>query len=98
MANYRRRSDKRSAPSPGGAYDCYRRIFRASRAKAAAHHRDSALDALLAITELRVLLDNEERKLAGYARRLGATWPDIGDALAISKQAAQQRFAPKGQF
>lgn len=29
------------------------------------------------------------------ARRKGCTWEQIGDALGISKQAAQQRFSVK---
>jgi len=30
------------------------------------------------------------------ARRVGLSWTEIGDALGISKQAAQQRFRPVG--
>jgi hypothetical protein len=32
--------------------------------------------------------------LVGEARANGATWADIGHALGVSRQAAQQRFAP----
>jgi hypothetical protein len=32
--------------------------------------------------------------LVGEARATGATWADIGSALGVSRQAAQQRFAP----
>jgi hypothetical protein len=32
--------------------------------------------------------------LVGEARATGATWADIGTALGVSRQAAQQRFAP----
>jgi hypothetical protein len=32
--------------------------------------------------------------LVGEARATGATWADIGGALGVSRQAAQQRFAP----
>ena len=30
------------------------------------------------------------------ARTMGATWQEIGTALGVSKQAAQQRFGGKG--
>src|SRR4051794_32597970 len=30
------------------------------------------------------------------ARHSGASWTDIGGALGVTKQAAQQRFTPKG--
>jgi hypothetical protein len=32
--------------------------------------------------------------LVGEARAAGVTWADIGAALGVSRQAAQQRFAP----
>lgn len=32
------------------------------------------------------------------ARNHGATWQEIGDALAITKQAAQQRFGHKNHW
>jgi hypothetical protein len=32
------------------------------------------------------------------ARRAGASWSQIGDAMGVSKQAAQQRGAPAGRF
>ena len=42
------------------------------------------------------------RQIAGYieedvhkAKSAGATWEQIGDALAITKQAAQQRYGHK---
>lgn len=33
-----------------------------------------------------------QRKWVYEARRLGATWDEVGGVLGISKQAAQQRF------
>jgi hypothetical protein len=32
--------------------------------------------------------------VVGEARATGATWAEIGNALGVSRQAAQQRFAP----
>jgi hypothetical protein len=37
-------------------------------------------------------VDDEVRRL----RRRGANWPEIGDALGVSRQAARQRFLPYG--
>jgi hypothetical protein len=37
-------------------------------------------------------LSDEVDTLAFNARAEGATWADIGQALAMTKQAAQQRF------
>jgi hypothetical protein len=37
-------------------------------------------------------LSDEVDVLAFNARAEGATWADIGEALAMTKQAAQQRF------
>jgi hypothetical protein len=34
----------------------------------------------------------ELRRLVAHARRLGVWWEEIGAALGVTKQAAQQRF------
>jgi hypothetical protein len=50
------------------------------------------LDRLQASAELRVRLNTFARQLAAKARDEGRTWGEIGEALEITKQAAQQRF------
>jgi hypothetical protein len=34
----------------------------------------------------------ELRRLVAHARRLGVWWEEIGTAMGVTKQAAQQRF------
>jgi ATP-dependent Clp protease ATP-binding subunit ClpA len=45
-------------------------------------------------------LDEQSDALIGYfvdqARRSGASWSQIGASMGVSKQAAQQRFVPRG--
>jgi hypothetical protein len=48
--------------------------------------------ALRSAAVLRAALDDELRSLVEQARGSGATWSDIGGALGVSTQAAQQRF------
>jgi hypothetical protein len=55
----------------------------------------SALRSLVAVASLGALVEEAERTLGARvaeARRAGATWSVIGDALGTTKQAAQQRF------
>ena len=47
---------------------------------------------LRAAQELRALLRRFERPLAAACRAEGYTWAEIGDALGVSAQAAQQRY------
>ena len=58
---------------------------------------DSAPDSLLAaVTQLADLGERVEWALLsviGEARCAGVTWAAIGEALGVTKQAAQQRFA-----
>jgi hypothetical protein len=51
------------------------------------------LAALNALTELREELASLELQHVDNARQKGASWEDIAQALAISRQAVQQRFA-----
>jgi hypothetical protein len=56
---------------------------------------DSALLAgLTHLGEIAERIDWALLSLVGEARAAGATWADIGTALGVSRQAAQQRFAP----
>jgi hypothetical protein len=56
---------------------------------------DGALLAGLAhLGEIAERVDWALLSLVGEARSNGATWADIGRALGVSRQAAQQRFAP----
>jgi hypothetical protein len=52
----------------------------------------AALTVLHDIDALRARLDDEAHYAALRARTHGATWEQIGDALNMSKQAAQQRW------
>lgn len=40
----------------------------------------------------RAMVDAQIRRVVEYARRAGQTWGDIGAALGVTKQAAQQRY------
>lgn len=50
------------------------------------------LDVLDAIAGLRIALDRQEDDAALMARRNGATWQQIADALGITRQRAHQRW------
>lgn len=53
-----------------------------------------------AITAAHLVADEGRLDLQRWvdaARRTGLSWSEIGDALGISKQAAQQRFRPVGE-
>jgi hypothetical protein len=52
------------------------------------------LRALQAAHDLRIMVGLAELGAVRLAHRDGWTWPDIGRCLAITKQAAQQRFGP----
>jgi plasmid stability protein len=57
-----------------------------------------SLDDVEAVLEqavgLRELVDMIEDTAVQSGRQLGLSWSQIGSALGISKQAAQQRYAP----
>ena len=57
-----------------------------------------ALDKLAAIRELRDRLAEEADQGALAARKLGATWEQIGAALDLTRQAAQQRWGNVARF
>ncbi len=61
-------------------------------------HVDGALDVLDAIAGLRRQLVDQEDFAALRARQHGATWEQIGAALGVSKQAAQQRWGAVSAF
>lgn len=62
--------------------------------------QSSALEQLMVATayagDLGELADNLVGHFVTLARHEGASWSQIGDALGVSKQGAQQRFVPKG--
>lgn len=62
------------------------------------HDADQALDRLEAIAGLRRALDDLADDAALSARKHGASWSVIGDALDITRQAAQQRWANISRF
>ena len=56
---------------------------------------DQLTDAVLAAQTLDETADHLIGHFVDQARRSGASWKDIGDAMGVSKQAAQKRFVPK---
>jgi hypothetical protein len=55
---------------------------------------DSLLDALAHLAAVGERVDWALLSVVGEARARGVSWQAIGTALGVSKQAAQQRFAP----
>ena len=55
---------------------------------------DSVLAGLAGLTAIAERAEWAMLSLVGEARARGASWASIGAALGVSKQAAQQRFAP----
>ena len=58
-----------------------------------AQNAELPMGALRALTELREELAAMERLHVENARQKGASWEDIAEALGITRQAVQQRFA-----
>ncbi len=60
----------------------------------------SPLDNLSDAVTVAAQLDEQADSLIGHfvdqARRSGATWSQIGASMGVTKQAAQQRFVPRG--
>jgi hypothetical protein len=52
------------------------------------------LDALTRLAAVGERVDWALLSVVGEARARGLSWQAIGDALGVTKQAAQQRFAP----
>ncbi len=63
-------------------------------------HEGTALDHVSAAVRVSEHLDELADHLIGHfvdqARRSGASWTEIGQAMGVTKQAAQKRFVPKG--
>jgi len=55
---------------------------------------DSVLEAMSRLAEVGERVDWALLSLVGEARTMGVSWQGIGNALGVTKQAAQQRFAP----
>ena len=55
---------------------------------------DQLQDAALAAQHLGDLADHLLGHFVDQARRSGASWADIGEALGVTRQAAQKRFVP----
>jgi pyrroloquinoline quinone (PQQ) biosynthesis protein C len=53
---------------------------------------DGALAALDELTLLRHTIERLTLEQVGKARREGATWQQLGDALGVSRQSAHERF------
>src|SRR5215207_5423248 len=53
-------------------------------------------DAVLVAEHLGEVADHLVGHFVDQARRTGASWTDIGRSMGVTKQAAQQRFVPRG--
>jgi ATP-dependent Clp protease ATP-binding subunit ClpA len=65
------------------------------------HPAGDSLDNLSDAVVVSAQLDEQADHLIGHfvdqARRSGASWSQIGASMGVSKQAAQQRFVPRGE-
>ncbi|MFI6108134.1 hypothetical protein ACIRD2_32050 [Streptomyces sp. NPDC093595] len=59
---------------------------------------DDPLAGLAAVARLRGETERIEAVLVRRARHRGATWPQIGAALGVSKQAVHKKHAARGLF
>jgi hypothetical protein len=57
-------------------------------------HEQALLAGLTHLGEIAERVDWALLSVVGEARANGVTWADVGRALGVSRQAAQQRFAP----
>ena len=57
---------------------------------------DNLSDAVAVSTRLGEQSDHLIGHFVDQARRSGASWSQIGASMGVSKQAAQQRFVPRG--
>jgi hypothetical protein len=65
--------------------------------KARSNVLDQLTDAVVAADHLGDVADHLIGHFVDQARRSGASWTEIGQAMGVSKQAAQKRFVPKGE-
>lgn len=79
---------------PDSPFGRLSRIYQQSFDTSAQHN----LDALVAIVELRADLTEQEDHAALSAKRNGATWQQIADALGITRQRAHQRWGRVTDF
>ncbi|MCG7610299.1 MULTISPECIES: Clp protease N-terminal domain-containing protein [Mycobacterium] len=56
---------------------------------------EQLIDAMIAADALGDIADHLIGHFVDQARRSGASWTDIGQAMGVTKQAAQKRFVPK---
>lgn len=80
-------------PEPMG--ECLDELERRVAFMRHAANEDDALGVLLELRPAAVALGRLVRIAADTARQGGASWQRVGDALRITKQAAQQRFGAK---
>src|SRR5437762_13407901 len=65
--------------------------------KARSNVLDQLSDAVVVADHLGDVADHLIGHFVDQARRSGASWTEIGQAMGVSKQAAQKRFVPKGE-
>jgi hypothetical protein len=53
----------------------------------------SVFEAMSSVAALRHTVELLEQEIVAYARGEGWSWRDVGDALGVTRSAAQQRFA-----
>ena len=53
---------------------------------------DDPREALRAVSALRQLADQIERRAVASAREAGWSWSQVGDALGVSRQAIHKKF------
>ena len=93
-------ADRRWLGGEGGADKALATVVRALRALvtqtggAVDAAPESLLHALSQLADLGERVEWAMLSVIGEARTAGVTWAAIGDALGVTKQAAQQRFAP----
>jgi hypothetical protein len=83
--------------SPDHALAAVVRAVRASVAETGAAVSDSPESLLAGLAQVAAIAERSEwamLSLVGEARAYGVSWSAIGSSLGVSKQAAQQRFAP----
>jgi hypothetical protein len=93
-------ADRRWLGGDGGTDRSLAAVVRTLRATVAAaggtvsQDPDSLLDALHQLAEIAERVDWAMLSLVGESRAHGVSWVMIGAALGVTKQAAQQRYAP----